>query len=179
MIFSQAVHSNLSTAYFLGPDIAVILLNAPQVHVVKLSSGQDLHNHLIEYCKPVSPFLVFRSISIFSVVTSSVVCRVKAMGFLLVMYRCESRTIKEPEHQKIDAELWCWRRLLRLPWMARRSNQSIVKEINPEYSLEGLMLKLQSFGHMMWRADSWEKILMLGNTESRRRRGYLCCRGGF
>ena len=90
MIFSQAVHSNLSTAYFLGPDIAVILLNVPQVHVVKLSSGQDLHNHLIEYCKPVSPFLVFRSISIFSVVTSSVVCRVKAMGFLLVMYRCES-----------------------------------------------------------------------------------------
>ena len=95
------------------------------------------------------------------------------MVFPLVMYRCESWTIKEPEHRKIDAtELWYWRRLLRLPWVARRSNQSMVKEINPEYSLEGLMLKLQSFGHLMWRVDSLEKILMLGKTEGRRRRGW-------
>ena len=87
---------------------------------------------------------------------------------------CKSWTIKKAEHQRIDAfELWCWRRLLRVPWTARRSHQSILKEINPEYSLEGLMLKLklQSFGHLMPRADSLEKILMLGKTEGRRRRG--------
>ena len=96
---------------------------------------------------------------------------VKVMVFPLVMYRCESWTIKEPERQKIDAvELWYWRRLLRLPWVARRSNQSIVKEINPKYSLEGLMLKLQSFGHLMGKANSLEKPLMLGKTEGRRRR---------
>ena len=87
---------------------------------------------------------------------------------------CESWTIKKVEHQRIDTfELWCWRRFLRVPWTARRSNQSILKEINPEYSLEGLMLKLklQSFGHMMWRTDSFEKILMLGKTGGGRRRG--------
>ena len=97
---------------------------------------------------------------------------VKAMVFPVIMYRCDTWTIKKPEHQRIDAfELWCWRRLLRDPWTARRSNQSILKEINPEYSLEGLMLKIQQFGHLMWRADSLEKILMLGKTEGRRRRG--------
>ena len=99
---------------------------------------------------------------------------VKAMVFPVVMYGCESWTIKKAEHQRIDAfELWCWRRLLRVPWTARRSNQSILKEISPEYSLEGLMLKLklQSFGHLMGRADSFEKTLMLGKIESRRRRG--------
>ena len=97
---------------------------------------------------------------------------VKAMVFPVVVYRYESCTIKKAEHQRIDAfELWCWRRLLRVPWTARRSNQSILKEISPEYSLEGLMLKLrlQYFGHMMQRADSFEKTLMLGNTEGRRR----------
>ena len=90
------------------------------------------------------------------------------------MYRCESWTIKKPEHQRVDAfELWCWRRLLRVPWIARRSNQSILKEISAEYSLEGLMLKLklQYFGHLMRRADSSEKTLMLGKIEGRRRRG--------
>ena len=91
------------------------------------------------------------------------------------VYRCESWTIKKSEHQRIDAfELWCWRRLLRIPWAARRSNQSILKEISPRCSLEGLMLKLklQYFGHLMWRTDSSEKTLMLGKIEGRRRRGW-------
>ena len=95
-------------------------------------------------------------------------------GFL-VMYGCESWTIKKAEYQRMDAfELWCWRTLLRVPWTARRSNQSIPKEISPEYSLEGQMLKLklQSFGHLMWRTDSLEKTLMLGKIEGRRRRGW-------
>ena len=99
---------------------------------------------------------------------------VKAMVFPVVMYGCESWTIKKIEHRRIDAfELWCWRRLLRVPWTARRSNQSILKEISPDYSLEGLMLKLklQYFGHLMRRADSFEKTLMLGKIEGRRRRG--------
>ena len=99
---------------------------------------------------------------------------VKAMGFPVVTYGCESWTMKKAERRRIDAfELWCWRRLLRVPWTARRSNQSILKEISPEYSLEGLMLKLklQYFGHLMWRTDSLEKTLMLGKNEGRRRRG--------
>ena len=99
---------------------------------------------------------------------------VKAIVFPVVMYRCENWIIKQAEHRRIIAfELWCWRRLLRVPWAARRSNQSILKEISPEYSLEGLMLKLklQYFGHLMQRADSLEKTLMLGKTEGRRRRG--------
>ena len=91
-------------------------------------------------------------------------------SFLVVMYRCESWTIKKAEHQRIDAfELWCWKRLSRVPWIARRSNQSILKEINPKYSVEGLMLKLQYFGHLMQRADSLEKTLILGNIEGKRR----------
>ena len=97
---------------------------------------------------------------------------VKAMAFPIVMYGCESWTIKKAEHQRIGAfELWCWKRLLRVPWTARRSNQSILKEINPEYSLEGLMLKLklQYFGHLMWRANSLGKTLVLGKIEGRRR----------
>ena len=99
---------------------------------------------------------------------------VKAMVFPVVMYRCESWTIKKAECQIIDVfELWCWRRVLRVPWTARRSNQSILKEISPEYSLEGLMLKfkLQYFGHLMQRTDSLEKTLMLGEIEGGRRRG--------
>ena len=99
---------------------------------------------------------------------------VKAMVFPVVMYACESWTVKEAEHRRIDAfELWCWRRLLRVPWTARRSNQSILKEISPRYSLEGLMLKLklQYFGHLMRRVDSLEKTLMLGGIEGRRKRG--------
>ena len=103
---------------------------------------------------------------------STKVCLVKALVFPVVMY---GWTIKKAERRRIDAfERWCWRRLLRVPWTARRSNQSILKEIRPEYSLEGLMLKLklQYFGHLMWRPDSFEKTLMLGNIESRRRRGW-------
>ena len=99
---------------------------------------------------------------------------VKAMVFPVVTYGCESWAIKNAEHQRIDAfELWCWKRLLRVPWTAGRSNQSILKEINPAYSLEGLMLqlKLQYFGHLMRRADSLENTLMLGKIESKRRRG--------
>ena len=99
---------------------------------------------------------------------------VKAMVFPVVMYGCESWTIKKAECRRTDAfELWCWRRLFRVPWIARRSNQSILKEISPEYSLEGLMLKLtlQSFGHPMQRTDSFEKTLMLGMIEGRRRKG--------
>ena len=102
------------------------------------------------------------------------VCLVKAMVFPVIMYGCESWTIKKAERQRIDAfELWCWRRLLTIPWTAKRSNQSILKKINPEYSLEGLMLKLklQTFGHLMQRADSLEKDLTLGKIEGRRRRG--------
>ena len=99
---------------------------------------------------------------------------VKAMVFPVVMYGCESWTIKKAEHRKIDAfELWCWRRLLRVPWTARRSNQSILKGISPEYSFEGLMLKLrfQYFGHLMRRTDSLKKTLMLGKIEGGKRRG--------
>ena len=99
---------------------------------------------------------------------------VKAMVFPVVMYGYESWAIKKAERQRIDAlKLWCWRRRLRVPWTAKRSNQSILKEISPEYSLERLMLKLkpQYFGHLMWRTDSFEKTLMLGKIEGRRRRG--------
>ena len=102
------------------------------------------------------------------------VCIVKPMVFPVVMYRCESWTLKKAQHQRTDAfKLWCWRRLLRVPWTARRSNQSILKEISPEYSLEGLMLKLklQCFGPLMRRADSLEKTLMLRKIEGGRRRG--------
>ena len=105
---------------------------------------------------------------------STKVCLVKAMVFPLFMYGCESWTIKKAECQRIDAfKLWCWRRLLRVPWTARRSNQSILTEISPEYSLEGLMLKLklQYFGHLMGRTDSLKNTLMLGKIEGRRRRG--------
>ena len=103
------------------------------------------------------------------------VCLVKAMVFPVVMYACKSWTVKKAEHQRIDAfELWCWRRLLRVPWTERKSNQSILKEMSPECSLEGLMLKLklQSFGHVMRRTDSLEKTLVLGKIEGRRRRGH-------
>ena len=102
------------------------------------------------------------------------VCLVKAMVFPVVMYGCESRTRKKAERRRIDAfELWCWRRLLRVPWTARRSNQSILKEISPEYPLEEQMLKLklQYIGHLMWRSDSLKKTLMLGKIEGRKTRG--------
>ena len=108
------------------------------------------------------------------VTLSTKVRLVKAMLFPIIMYGCESWTVKKAECQRIDAfELWCWRRLLRVPWPAKRSNQSILKEISPEYSLEGLMLKLklQYFGHLIRRVDSLEKTLMLGGIGGRRRRG--------
>ena len=104
---------------------------------------------------------------------------VKAVDFPVVMYWCESWTIKKAEHQRIDAfELWCWRRLWRVPWTSRRSNQSILKEISPEYSLKGLMLKLklQYFGHLMWGTSSLEKTLMLGKIEGKKRRGWQTVR---
>ena len=110
----------------------------------------------------------------FNITLSTKVCLVKAMVFPVVMYGCESWTMKKTECLRIDAfELWCWRRLLRVLWTARRSNQSILKEISPGCSLEGLMLKLklQYFGHLIQRADSFEKTLMLGKIEGRRRRG--------
>ena len=113
---------------------------------------------------------------------TSKICIVKAMVFPLVTYRCESWTIKKAECQRIDAfKLWCWRSLLKIPWTARRSNQSILREINPEYSLEGLMLKLQYFGHPMRTDNSLKKSLMLGKIESRRRRGYqsVKCQDGI
>ena len=103
------------------------------------------------------------------------VCLVKAMVFPVAMYGCESWTVKKAECWRIDAfELWCWRRLLRVPWTARRSNQSILKEISPGISLEGMMLKLklQYFGHLMWRVDSLEKTLIMGRIRGRRRRGW-------
>ena len=99
-------------------------------------------------------------------------CIVKAMAFPVVMYRCESWTIKKAEHRRNDAfEFWCWTTLLRIPWTTRRSNQSILKEINPEYSLEGLLLQCQSLGHLMQRTNSLEKTLILGKIEGKRRRG--------
>ena len=107
-------------------------------------------------------------------ILSTKICLIKAMVFPVVMYGCESWTLKKAEHQRIDAfELWCWRKLLRVPWTARRSNQSILKEISPEYSLQGQMLKLklQHFDHLMQRLDSLEKTLMLGKIEGRKRRG--------
>ena len=109
-----------------------------------------------------------------NITLSTKVCLVKAMVFPVVMYGCEIWTVKKAERRRIDTfELWCWRRLLRVPWTARRSNQSILQEISPGCSLVGLMLKLrlQYFGHLMRRADSFEKTLMLGKTEGRRRRG--------
>ena len=97
---------------------------------------------------------------------------VKTVAFPVVMYGCENSTIKKAKHQRNDAfELWCWRRLLRVPWAAKRSNQSILKEINPKYSLEGLLLKLQYFGYLTQRANSLEKTLLLGKIEGRRRKG--------
>ena len=104
---------------------------------------------------------------------STKVCLVKAMVFPVVMYGCENWTIKKAECWRTDAfELWCWRRLLRVPWTARSYSQSTIKEISPEYSLEGLKLKLQYFGHLMWRTDSLEKTLMVGKTEGGKRRGW-------
>ena len=125
---------------------------------------------LLTVCNHISVILFLQ---LFVVATK--VHLVKAMVFPVVMYGCESWTLKKAEHQRIDAfELWCWRRLLRVPWTARRSNQSVLKEISPEYTLEGLMLKLklQYFGHLMRRSDSLEKTLMLLKVEGGRKSGW-------
>ena len=123
--------------------------------------------HVISYLKQFSIVLRCRDVTLLTKV-----CIVKTVVFPLVMYECENWTIKKAEHWRIDAfKLWCWRRLLRIPWTAKRSNQSILKEIKPEYSLKELMLKLQYFGHMMHRADLLGKTLMLGKIEDKRIRG--------
>ena len=134
--------------------------------------SHEIHRHLLLGTKGMTnldSILKSRDITL-----PTEVCLVEAMVFPVLMYGCENWTIKKAKHRRIDAfELWCWKRLLRVPWTARRSNQSILKEISPEYSLEGLMLKLklQYFGHLMGRANSFEKILLLGQIEGRRRRG--------
>ena len=132
----------------------------------------EIKRHLLLGRKPVTNLdSVLKSRDI---ILSTKIRIVKVLIFPAVMYGCESWTTKKAEHQRIDAfELWCWRKLSRVSWTARRSNQSILKEINPEYSLEGLMVKLkfQYFGHLMWKANWLEKSLMLGKTEGRRRRG--------
>ena len=133
-------------------------------------------NHEIKRCLLLGRKVITNLDSILKskdITLSTKVHLIKAMVFPVVMYGCESWTIKKAECKRIDAfEVWCWRRLLRVPWTARRSNQSILKEISPEYSLEGLMLrlKLQYFGHLMGRTDSFEKTLMLGKIDVRRRR---------
>ena len=151
-----------------------------------MSKGQKLYDYLHRcrksICQNLIVFFLGRKVmtnldSILKsrdITLSTKVCLVKTMVFPVVMYGCESWTIKKAEHRRIDAfELWCWRRLLRVLWIARRSNQSILKEISPGCSLEGLMLKLkfQYFGHLMSRADSFENTLMLGKIEGRRRKG--------
>ena len=140
-------------------------------------TADDDCSHEIKRCLLLGRKVMTNLDSIFKsrdITLSTKVHLVKDMVFPVVMYGCESWTIKKAEHQRIDAfELWCWRRLLRVPWTARRSNQSILREVSPGCSLEGLMLKLklQYFGHLMRRADSLEKTLMLGKIEGRRRRG--------
>ena len=142
----------------------------------KITTDGD-HSHEIKRCLLLGRKVMTNLDSILKsrdITLPTKVCLVEAMIFPVVMYGCESLTINKAEHQRIDAfKLWCWRRLLRVPWTARRSNQSILKEISPGCSLEGLMLKLklQYFGHLMQRDDSFEKTLMLGKTEGRRRRG--------
>ena len=152
---------NRDTLYFLGLQMSV-----------DGDCSQEIKRHLLLGRKSTTNLnSIFKNRDI---VLPTKVHIVKAMVFLVVTYRCESWTIKKAECQRIDAfKLWCWRRHLRVPWTATRSNQSILKKINPEYSLEGLMLKLklQYCGHLIQRSDSLAKILMLGKTEGRRRRG--------
>ena len=144
--------------------------------IFKITADGDC-SHEIKRCLPLGRKVMTNLGSILKsrdIILPTKVCLVKAMVFSVVIYGSESWTIKKAERQRIDAfEVWCWRRLLRVPWMARRYNQPILKEISPEYSLEGLMLKLklQYFGHLMQRTDSFEKTLMLGIIEGRRRRG--------
>ena len=148
------------TLFFWAPKSLQVVIAAMKLRCLLL--GRKVMTNLVSILKS-------RDITL-----STKVCLIKAMVFPVVTYGCESWTIKKAERQRIDAfELWCWRRLLRVPWTARRSSQSILKEISPEYPLEGLLLKLklQYFGHLMWRTDSLEKTLMLEKIEGRKRRG--------
>ena len=148
------------TLFFWAPKSLQVVIAAMKLRCLLL--GRKVMTNLVSILKS-------RDITL-----STKVCLIKAMVFPVVTYGCESWTIKKAEHRRTDAfGLWCWRRLLRVPWTARRSSQSILKEINPEYSLEALMLKLklQYFVHLLWKADSFEKTLMLGKIEGRRRRG--------
>ena len=141
---------------------------------ITICSDFGAQKNKVSYCFHCFPIYLPGSDESRDITLTTKVHLVKAMVFLVVMYGCESWTIQKAEQQRIDAfELWCWRRLLRVPWTARRSKQSILKEISPEFSLEGLMLKLklQHFGHLMQRADSLEKTLVLGKIDGRRRRG--------
>ena len=152
-------NGNSDRLYFLGPQI---ISYGDCSHEIKrcLLPGRKAMTNLDSILKS-------RDITL-----PTKVCLVKAMVFLVVLYGCGSWTIKKAEHRRIDAfELWCWRRLLRVLWTARRSNQPSLKKISPEHSLEGLMLKLRCFGYLMWRTDPLEKTLMLGKIEGRRRRG--------
>ena len=154
-------NGNSDRLYFLGSKITV-----------DGDCSHEIKRHLLLWRKAMTNLnSILKSRDI---ILSTKVCLVKAMVFPVVMYGCESCTIKKAECRRIDAfELWCWRRLLRVSWIARRSNQFILKEINPEYSLERLRLKLklQYFGHLMGRTDTFEKTLMLGKIEGARRRG--------
>ena len=146
-------------------------------HHPKITADGDC-SHEIKRCLLLGRKVMTNLDSIFKsrdITLPTKVCLVKAVVFPVVMYRCESWTIKKSECWRIDAfELWCWRRLLRVPWTSRRSNQPILKEISPEYSLEGLILKLRlkSFGHLIWRTDSFEKTMTLGMVEGMRRKGW-------
>ena len=148
------------TLFFWAPKSLQVVIAAMKLRCLLL--GRKVMTNLVSILKS-------RDITL-----STKVCLIKAMVFPVVTYGCESWTIKKAEHRRTDAfGLWCWRRLLRVPWTARRSSQSILKEISPEYPLEGLLLKLklQYFGHLMWRTDSLEKTLMLEKIEGRKRRG--------
>ena len=154
----------------MGKQCQILFLGAPKI------TADDDCSHEIKRCLLLGRKIMTNLDSIFNSRDKTLptkVCLVKAMVFPVVMYGCESWTVKKAEYQRIDAfELWCWRRLLRVPRTARRSNQSILKKMSPRYSLEGMMLKLklQYFGHFMWRVDSLEKILMLGGIGGRTRR---------
>ena len=152
-------NGNSGRLYYLGPKITA---DGDCSHEIKrhLLLGRKTMTNLDKILKSTSITLLTK------------VHLVKAMVFSVVMYGCKSWTIKKAEHRRTDSfERWCWRKLLRVCWTARKSNQSILKEINPDYPSEGLMLKLQNFGHLMRRANSLEKIVMLGKIEGRRRRG--------
>ena len=168
VLYSQASHRR-SSGLFSGSASAW-----PQIKSSDSFQYSTCFSNLLEYKNPLRQW--FSHLSVCKNITLlAKVSVVKAMVFLVVMYRRERWIIKKAEHWRIDAfELWCWRRLLRVPWTERRSNQSILKEINPEYSLEGLMLKLKLpyLGHLKWRAHSSEKTLILGKIEGRRRRGW-------